>query len=381
LLVLLLVLLISLLAAVVFLQLFGQFNPFPGLNVTTMSLTAAKGVGLQARATGSLANIPVAISGQVATVNGTAAKTVSLTLTATDVGVGAMVKQVLTGVDVPDFLLTFINPIKFSLMSVTYNSAAAGKTKFGITAVPDLSTVPALTTIVRAVGLDASDIALRVGPTGGLQFGISKAYRVELSAPFTGPGLTTFTLAIDTATKGLILAGAFQAGLRINGARDVLRLDIGAGIAMSSTNGVALSFSGQTLNAIVVSDFPWVQFGTFTLAASVSVNLAVVNSLMLVGGFTIAGVNGKALFNFDKNSGAITMAGSLANLGLQQILTAAGVNFNLGKSHRFQPLDHITLTDSLSSCAFTCFLHMTRGVFASHFASAASLVLVANKLV
>jgi hypothetical protein len=315
-------------------QLFGQFSPFPGLNVSTMSLTAAKGVGLQARATGALASIPVAISGQVATVNGSTSKTVSLTLTAANVGVGAMARQVLTGVDVPDFLIAFINPIRFSLVSVTYNSAATGKTKFGITAVPDLSTVPALSTIVRAVGLDTSDIALRVAPTGGLQFGISKAYRVELSAPFTGPGLTTFTLAIDTATKGLILSGAFQAGLKIEGTRDVLRLDIGVGIAMSSTNGVALSCSGQTLNAIVLTDFTWVQFSTFTLAASVSVSPAVINSLTLSGGFSIAGVTGRALFNFDKASGAITMAGSLGNLGLQQILTAAGVNFNLGESQR-----------------------------------------------
>ena len=313
------------------LQLFGQFQPFPGLTVSSMTLNAVKNVGLQASASGTLASIPVSVRGEVTSVQGSNTKTTSLILTAANVGVGALLREVFDSADVPKFITDFVAPIKFSSVMLTYNSAATGRARFGFAAVPDMSGVPALQAVVEAIGLDPTDIALRMGPSS-LQFGISKSYQVQLPAPFTGPGVTTFNLAVDTATQGFVLAGSFRSALRIGGLRDDIGISIAASIGVAARSGLALSFAGSTTSSIVIRDFPWVRFGTFTLAASVSVKPPVINQLTLAGSVTLLGATSSALFNFDKNSGAITFASSLERLDLQQMIRAVGVNFDLGKS-------------------------------------------------
>lgn len=125
-------------------QLFGTCQPFPGLTVNSIVLQARPGPesGFAASATGVLANIPMAVAATIAKSN-TSGTAVSLTLSASSVNVGALLKQLFGGDGLlPDFLFTFVSPIEFKTVLITYNNASS-KAKFGIVAVPNLDAVPA----------------------------------------------------------------------------------------------------------------------------------------------------------------------------------------------------------------------------------------------
>lgn len=257
-----------------------------------MTLSAAKGVGLQATATGSLSNIPVSINGRVAT--GT--KAVNLVISASNVNVGTIVRQLFSNDQLPDFLLAIVDPIKFSAITITYNSAASGKTKFGLQAVPDINGAPALKTVITAMGLEPTDLALRMGPSS-LEFGVSKSYKVDLPEPFTGPGYASFSLAFDSASKGAVLSGSFAAGVRINGVRDPVQFSVAASVATSASNGVSLGLAGASLTPIVIDGFSFIQIGNLSLAASITPSPLVVNQLTLVSGQTMLLVVSNIMLN------------------------------------------------------------------------------------
>eukprot|EP00775_Hariotina_reticulata_P007737 gene7737-7936_t len=315
------------------LELFGQFQPIPSVNISSMILRAVNG-SFQASASGMLAGIPMTISGQVNR-NKTAGKqqntTVSLALTASDVNVASILRQIF-GPDglVPDFLLEFLQGITFRTVSLTYNSAAPNKAKFGIVAVPDIDGAPALKAVLDAVGLNPDDVALRMGPSA-LSFGISKAYTLNLPAPFTGPGVATWSLAFDSATKGVVLGSSFSSAIVVPGVQDPIGMDIFASVSTSATNGLAVAFAGATTSIIVIESFSFIQFSTFNVSASLSVSPPLINQLTLAGGLSVIGVDGRALFVFDKSSGTLALQAEVSGIDLQRIVNAAtGADIDLG---------------------------------------------------
>lgn len=276
-----------------------------------------------------MASIPMAVAGTIS--SGSAGKSVNLVLSASSISVGNLLRQLFSADGlVPNFLLSFVDPIKFQSVLITYNSAASGKSKLGIVAVPDLDGAPALKTIITTVGLDPTDLALRMG-SSSLQFGLSKSFKLDLPAPFTGPGNATFSLALDSENKGAALAGSFAAALRINGVRDAVGLSVTASLSTTASNGVAISMPGATTTSIVIDGFSFIQIGTLTLAASVSPSPLMVHQLTLAGSVNMLGATGQAMFTFDKSSGALALAGEVANIDIQQMLRAVGVNVNLGE--------------------------------------------------
>eukprot|EP00775_Hariotina_reticulata_P007089 gene7089-7302_t len=313
------------------LQLFGRFEPIPGLTITGMTLVSANN-SLQASASGVLAGVSMSVAGEIRS-NGTgpsSKKTVMLVLRATDVNVGSILSQVF-GSDglVPEFLLDFLQAIKFQHITLTYNSAANGA-KFGIIALPDIDGAPALKAVLNAVGLDPADVALRMGPSS-LTFGITKSYTFTLPAPFTQPGVVIWSLALDSQTKGAVLGGSFSSALAVPGVRDPVGIDVFAGISTSVSNGVAVAFAGATTTPIVIQAFPFIQFLPFNMSASVSLQPTVLNQLTLAGGISMVGVTGSAFFTFDRSSRAIAMRAEISGINLQRLISAAtGMNVNLG---------------------------------------------------
>lgn len=317
-------------------QLFGAFEPIPGVAVTSMILTAVNG-SFQASASGVLANIPMAISGQVSRSNTSGQQasqtTVSLALTASNVNVASILRQIFESDGLlPDFLLEFVKGITFRTISLTYNSAAPGKAKFGIIAVPDINGAPALKAVLDAVGLDPADLALRMGPSS-LTFGISKAYTLRLPSPFTGPGVVTWSLALDSATKGAVLGGSFSSAIAVPGVQNPIGIDISASISTSATNGLAVYLAGATTSTIVIDAIKFIQFAPFNMSASVSASSPpIINQLTLAGGLSVLGVSGRGLFVFHKNSGTMALQAEISGIDLQRLVSAAtGVDIKLGE--------------------------------------------------
>eukprot|EP00775_Hariotina_reticulata_P002339 gene2339-2647_t len=315
------------------LQLFGQFQPIPGVTVTSMVLTAVNG-NFQASASGVLANTPMTISGQISrSDSGTQQpNTVALAMTASNINLASILKQIFEKDGLlPAFLLDFVKGITFSTVSITYNSAAPGKTKFGIIAVPELNGATALKAVLDAVGLDPSDLALRMGPSS-LAFGISKTYSLKLPAPFTGPGVATWSLAIDPATKGAVLGSSFSSAIAVSGVQSPVGIDIAASVSTSAANGLAIAFAGATTSPIVIKAFSFIKFAPFKMSASVSASTPpILNQLTLAGGISVLGVSGTALFAFHKNTGTLALQAQVSGIDLQSMVSAAtGVNMYLG---------------------------------------------------
>eukprot|EP00775_Hariotina_reticulata_P001339 gene1339-1682_t len=170
-----------------------------------------------------------------------------------------------------------------------------------------------------------------MGPSS-LTFGISKTYSLRLPAPFTGPGVATWSFAVDTATKGAVLACSFSSAIAVSGARNPVGIDIAASISTSASNGLAIAFAGATTSPIVIDSFSFIEFAPFNVSASVSASVPpVLNQLTLAGGISVLGVSGKALFTFNKNSGTLAMQAEVSGIDLQRMVSAAtGVNINLG---------------------------------------------------
>ena len=182
----------------------------------SMSLVTANG-RLVASAKGVIAGVTVSVSGSITG----RTKALDLTLTATNVRVGDLLKQAFDPSMVPDFLLGVVNPIRFSSVSLMYTSNST--TKFAIAAIPDINTAPTLRTIITAIGLQPADLQLRMGPSA-LTFGVTKTWVVNLPQPFTGPGSVTLAMALDAKTRAAVLSGAFSSAIRIPGVLSVRQI-------------------------------------------------------------------------------------------------------------------------------------------------------------
>lgn len=305
------------------LQLYGSFTPIPHLTVNSMVLAAVKDVGLSATAAGTLINMPVAVRATIASKT----KAVTYELTASKVNIGDIVGTIFGASMVPDFLLQVIKPMTFTTVTFTYAAS-----KFAITAVPDINGAPALRTIINAVGLNASDLSLRMGPEA-LALGVSREYLLDLPHPFTGPAQSRFSVGLDAATKGVALSASFAAALRADGVKDPVGLAVSATVAAGANSvGVLLGFTGSTTTSITFQDAPFISIGTMQLAASIVVaKPPTLQSLTLAGSITVLGASADGLITYDQATRAMAFRAQVADLNLQNMLQSVGVNVKLGR--------------------------------------------------
>jgi hypothetical protein len=312
----------------------GAFTPVPAVEITKLSLSAAAGVGLTATGSGAIGGVRMSARVQVFEArSGGGARDVRIDLSASNVTVGGMVKAAFPAALVPDFLLKFVQPLAFSSVTLTYLSngpnSAAGTGGFTIEALPDPASVPSLAAVLRAVGLDPSELGLRLGPNG-LAFGVSRSYSLSLPQPFTGPGEVAFALALDSATNAAALSGSFAAALAVPGLSEPLGLSVAATLSAGAGGGVSLAMSAATTTAVAFKDFPWLRVGAVRMAGALSFGPTVLTSLSLSGELDVLGAAGNASFTFNRATGAVGYKGSVDRVDLQQMLGAMGVSVNLG---------------------------------------------------
>jgi hypothetical protein len=309
---------------------FGNFQPFPALTLNGFDLSVVKGVGLQGTGLGSIGSTPFNVTTSLS--GNKTSRAVKMTLTAANVGVSDVLNGVFQSDNlVPDFITNFCAPLSFKDVTLTYDSTAPAKKKFGIKAVPDIDKATALQSVFKTVGLDPADLALTVGPNQ-VQLGLSKAYSLDLPSPFTGPANVSFNLGADAMTKEFALGGAFSASLTGKGLAAPVGIAASASIGLASGEGVNVGLSGATTTPIVIDKFPWLTFGALSVSGSVTPAAPpVLNRLEMAGSLNVLGANASAALFFDKASASMAMSAALDNLDIQKMLNAAGVDANLGE--------------------------------------------------
>ena len=79
------------------------------------------------------------------------------------------------------------------------------------------------------------------------------------------------------------------------------------------------------------------RLNALALSATMSVSPLSLTAFTLAGEAEVLGVTGSGVITFDKASGALAYAVKVANIDLQQMLGAMGINVNLGTCRRSLP--------------------------------------------
>lgn len=185
---------------------------------------------------------------------------------ASDVRVIRILKAVFPGQAGLDVVLDTLEPldVTFTSVSLNYSSSAPNNaSRFSIQAIPDLGTIPGLSTVLAPLGLSAKDLTLLTAPEG-LVFGLSKTIDLDLPSPFSSTSVN-IGLAMNSTSKTLMLSGRFNSTVSLLG-KDV-RLSASADVTGSSNGALLVDLSGR-MSRISFPELGDIGLGPFAVDAT-----------------------------------------------------------------------------------------------------------------
>lgn len=170
-----------------------------GVALTGLELEAVNST-LTGSALGSIGGVPVsaALALKRPIVNGAPGNaSVRMTMLATNVtNVTAITAALLPNGSVPAAVQDAASAWSFQWMTIDYASTRRGRSPFGMTAMPDLASQPGIANVLTTIGMSSRDLRYILSPAGTTFFGAVKNVSLDLGAPFAGPVVLSFTVAV-----------------------------------------------------------------------------------------------------------------------------------------------------------------------------------------
>ncbi|GLC66447.1 hypothetical protein PLESTF_000428300 [Pleodorina starrii] len=234
----------------------------------------------------------------------------------------------------PQFILDILSNVKFTELVLSYNGGDIGN--LGISGVPDLSNVPALSSIINFLGFSSNDVRIKPDAGGAVQIAIDKLWDLDLGDPFVGTSRLAFQFGMSQkgdSTK--IACGAdFVAGIRMSFLDpEVVYFNLGATVTYDSTlppPGISIMLKANVTSRIAVKGFNYIAIEQIGGVVGIQPQPLSITYVMFSARANFVGTNVAAWFLYDQAQKDFAFTFSVTNFDLERLLNAIGVDVRLG---------------------------------------------------
>lgn len=236
----------------------------------------------------------------------------------------------------PALMMDLLSSVRFSNVTLSYDTSLPNGKELGLVATPDISQVPGLEKIMDfiqstfGISFSTNDVMLRLTPEELLALGISKSFTMKLGSPFTEPVETTVSLDVvpGITSVGLRAQCALVSTMRLPGVQDPVGFNIMAKVTVDPE--LSFGLAGDTTTTIVLKGFEFIVIKQCAFATEFSVSPFMLNMLKLYGDIQIFEVPGQAFFLWDRDAGDLAFMGNVTNVDLETLIKEWGIDLDLG---------------------------------------------------
>jgi hypothetical protein len=231
---------------------------------------------------------------------------------------------------VPSALVSFLRPIRFSAIKVSYSSQLR---KFGLLALPDIKG-SVLANVVEGLGLSASDIMVRENPLNGLpELALAKIWVFEIGAPFVGKSEASFAVAVQPCdgTVCFSMDAAFRASIRLVVLDpEVISFSLEAGVKFGGTSQTAFTIGLSTPNTLQLKGFPFVKVKGIAGRATMALGPMRITQIAFQGSVEVLAMTRSVSLFYDQRNEGLAMRFTIDRFDLEGALRSLGIPVSLG---------------------------------------------------
>ncbi|GLC59443.1 hypothetical protein PLESTB_001487800 [Pleodorina starrii] len=304
----------------------GAYSPIRHVTITGASLSVMKGIGLVGTANGIVVGVSVTLEVVVADSVAKDQGASALTFTATFRNM--ILSDVLATLfpSTPQLILNILSNAKFTELVLSYNGG-----DIGVSGVPDLSNVAALSSIINFLGFSSNDVRIKPGAGGAVQIAIDQLWDLDLGDPFVGKSRLAFQfqLSQEGANTKIACGADFVAGIRMSFLDpEVVNFNLGATVTYDSTlppPGISIMLKANVTSRIAVKGFNYIAIEQIGGVVGIQPQPLSITYVMFSARANFVGTSVAAWFMYDQAQSDFAFTFSVINFNPEGLLNAIGV--------------------------------------------------------